>query len=247
MQRNAVVAGLTAWLVLAGCENAEEKARYVKAPLESADPDSRASLDEAATEAKTRLASVRSARLRADLSTDIDGTYDRALARIREREEAARQALEAERRLQAERERAIAAALEAERKREQERRLEDEQEPVPPADAADGQQERRRAAVAEQFERAKEAVTALEVGVRSSALGDGTKVLVLRNGKPYAVHFDLLCFARGNTAQKTFALAMPPHGEKHIGFVQGWSGNFTGGERCEAYLEGEWMWDYTVP
>lgn len=237
--RNAI-AVLTAWLLLAGCENAEEKARYVKAPFEGADLGSRTSLDEATTEARTRLASVRGARLRADLSADVEGTYERALARIREREEAARQALENERRLQAERERALAAAAEAERKRAAER------EPEPP-DEQEEWERRRAAAVGEQRERARDAVAELEVGVRDSAFGDGSKVLVLRNVKSYPVHFHLRCFTAGGGVQKTFFLAMPPLGEKRIGFVQGWSGNFHGGERCEAHVERERLWDYTVP
>jgi len=28
--------------------------------------------------------------------------------------------------------------------------------------------------------------------------------------------------------------------------VQGWTGNFVSGERCEAYFDGEQLWSYTV-
>lgn len=250
-------------LLLAGCEDAEAKARYVKAPLESADLTDRTSWSDAVSEARTRLASVRNDRLRTDLSKEIDGAHDRALEQIREIERNEAAARQAERELQAERERA-AAALEEERRRAAERKYQDDERrraaerkrdarPEPPAEesspthAAHEQAERRRAALEHHRERAKEAVTDLEVGIRNSLLNDGTKVVVLRNAKPYPVSFDLRCFTRGDTAQKAFSMRIPAGGEKRLGFVQGWCGNFTGGERCEAYVEGEQMWSYTVP
>jgi hypothetical protein len=257
-RRNAWLAAVLGWLLLAGCENAETKARYVKAPLEGIDLTDRISLSSAVSEARTRLASVGDGQLRADLSRDIEDIHDRALEQIAEaeREEAAE--LQAAREAQAAREREAAAReeerrLTAERKREEEeqkrtaRRAERTEEDSSAMEPAGDQQERRLAAVERQLERAKEAVTELEVGIRGSLLNDGTKVLVLRNAKPYPVNFVMRCYARGNTAQKSFAMSMPAGGEKRVGFMQGWCGNFRGGERCEASVDDEVLWSYTVP
>jgi len=233
-------------ILAAGCENAEEKARYVKAPLVAGDLTSRAALNEAVSEARTRLLSVRDRQLRAELSKEIEQVYERALTSFREAEQ---QRATASMR-QAESERAAAAALEAERQRKlapaagrtapAAKRTATVAERKPAA-------ERRRAAVAEFRERTKEAVAGLQVGMRNSALGDGTKVLVLRNPTPNPASFDLRCYTRNDAAQKTFSIIIPPGGEKHIGFLQGWCGNFKQGERCEAYVDGERIWQYDVP
>lgn len=262
MDRDGLLS-ILGFLLLAGCEDAEAKARYVKSPLESADLTDRTAWSHAAvSEARTRLASVRNDRLGTDLSKEIDDAHDRALEQIREIERNEAATRQAERELQAERERA-AAAHEEERRRAAERKYQDgerkraaerkrDARPEPsveepsPAHAAH-QAERRRGALERHRERAKEAVTDLEVGIRNSLLNDGTKVVVLRNAKPYPVSSDLRCFTRGDTAQKAFSMRIPAGGEKRLGFVQGWCGNFTRGERCEAYVEGEPMWSYTVP
>jgi hypothetical protein len=83
--------------------------------------------------------------------------------------------------------------------------------------------------------------------MRNSLIGDGTKVLVLRNPTPYPASFDLRCHTRNDVSQKTFSVIIPAGGEKNIGFLQGWCGNFKAGERCEAYVDGERMWQYKVP
>jgi hypothetical protein len=217
-----------------GCEDAEKKARYVKAPLETGDVTSRRTLERAVSEARTRLLSVRKERLRADLSKDIDETYARSMAAIRESEQ--RQAAVLER--EAERQRAAGAAIEAERQK----KLAGLSEPAPPSVARN----RRHAALTDYRKLTKRAVAGLQVGVRLSALGDGTKVLVLRNPTPYPASFDLRCYTRTNV-QKTFSMIIPAGGEKHFGFLQGWCGNFKDGERCEGYVEGERMWQYNIP
>ena len=254
---NVIGTVVVASLLIGACENAENKARYVKAPLESIDPADRASLNNAVSEARTRLTSVRNEKLRQDLSRQIDDAQERMLEQIRAAEWEEAVARQAAREAQAERDRA-AAALEDARKREAERKYESERERneerkderIPSAASDPGQEPwegRRAAAVERQKELTKEAVTEIEVSMRSSALQDGTRVLVLRNTKPYPVSFSLLCFTRGDSAQRTFAIRIPAGGEKRIGFVQGWCGNFKGGERCEAYVDGERMWNYTVP
>jgi len=240
---------MIAGILAAGCENAEEKARYVKAPLVTGDLTSRPALNEAVSEARTRLLSVRDRQLRAELSKEIEQVYERALTSVREVEQQ-RGAVTVQ---HAESERAAAAALESERQRKLVRApaAAGRTATTPAARKAPAEHkspaERRRAALAEFRERTKDAVAGLQVGVRNSALGDGTKVLVLRNPTPNPASFDLRCYTRNDAAQRTFSIIIPPGGEKHIGFLQGWCGNFKQGERCEAYVDGERIWQYDVP
>ena len=225
------LASCLGWIVIAGCENAEQKARYVKAPLESVDVTDRAALNQAVAEAKTRLVSVRDARLRSDLALDIDATYERAMAHL----------------LEAEREEAARKERELEQERQAVRTPPPEPPPSKPSSPLVSQDELRRAALAAQNDRAKKAVTDLEVGVRDSAFGDGSKVLVLKNVMSYAANFELRCHAADGSFHKAFAILLPAYGEKRIGFVQGWPGNFKGGESCEAYVDGERLWEYSIP
>ena len=93
---------LAGGLAIAGCENAQQKARYVKEPLETVDASSLTSVNSALREARTRLLTVRDRDLRAELSKDLDGEYERMTAQIREteRREKERVAAEAETRRQ---------------------------------------------------------------------------------------------------------------------------------------------------
>ena len=219
--RTLLMAGAAAALFATGCQNAEQVGRYVKAPFETGDLTTRPAIDQALNDARTRLLSVRDEELRAELSKEIDQTYDRMMLPIREEEqaEAARKELEAAKEREAERQRAAVRDRAAQR----------------------------RAAVAEAAERNKDVVTRLEVGLRDSLLGDGTKVLVLRNAEQAQASFQLRCHTRGDVSQRTFSVTVPPGREKHLGFLQGWCGNFKGGERCEAYVDGERLWEYKVP
>lgn len=239
--------GLIVGLLAAGCEDAEERARYVKAPLVTGDLTTRATLNDAVSEARTRLLSVRDQQLRAELSKEVEQVYERALVSVRETEQqraaAGAQHLESER--------VVAAAAETEEQRKPVRAPAAERT-KPTAERKKRTErkspaERRSAAVAEFRERTKEAVAGLQIGVRNSALGDGTKVLILRNPTPNPASFDLRCYTRNDAAQRTFSIIIPPGGEKHVGFLQGWCGNFKQGERCEAYVDGERIWQYDVP
>lgn len=216
-----LVAAAAAALFATGCQNAEQEARYVKAPFETGDLTTRASIDLALNEARTRLLSVRDEELRSELSKEIDQTYDRLLLPVREAEQAetTRKELEAAKERETERQRTAARDRAAER----------------------------RAAVAEATERNKDVVTKLEVGLRDSLLGDGTKVLVLRNPEQSSASFELRCHTRNDVSQRSFSITVPPGREKHLGFLQGWCGNFKGGERCEAYVDGERLWEYKMP
>jgi hypothetical protein len=228
---------LVSGLVLTGCENAQEKARYVKEPLETVDAASLIALNSAISEARTRLVTVRSRELRAELSKDIDNQYQRMLAQIQETD-------------RREKER---AAIEAEKKR-QEFELEERREAMRLQKERDAErEENRRAAAARRSEageteqaRNRAAVKDLVVGTRPSLLGDGTQVLVLRNTKRDPADFDLTCYTRGDAGKKTFMVNVPPRTEKHIGFLQGWCGNFKPGERCEAHCDGELLWNRAI-
>lgn len=225
------------YLVLAGCENAQEKARYVKEPLETVDATNLASVNSAVREARTRLVTVRSRELRAELSNDIDDEYQRMLAQIQETER---------------REKEL-SAIEAEKKR-QEIELEERHEAMRLQKERDAQREESRRAAArnrrdtnrDPQDHNRQAVKDLEVGTRPSLLGDGTQVLVLRNTKRYPADFDLTCYTRGDGEKKTFMVNIPPRSEKHVGFLQGWCGNFKPGERCEAHCDGELLWNRTI-
>jgi hypothetical protein len=232
-------------VLVLGCENSEEKARYVKEPLERISTTNRVSLNAAVTEAKTRLVTVRGRELRAGLAADIDDAYSRAATVIEtaERQEAARIAAEAERRRELERkelerQEELRAAIERQKKIDSDKASVRRASHRIKSDGGFSDQPSRR--------RAKEGVTDLEVRLRDSALGDGTKVLVLRNAKPYAVDFQLRCYTEDDRS-RTLAVTVPAGAERHIGFLQGWCGNFRSGQRCEAYVDEELMWKYEVP
>lgn len=229
---------LAGGLVLTSCENAQEKARYVKEPLETVDAASLAAVNSAVNEARTRLVTVRNRELRTELSNDIDDQYQRMLAQIQETD-------------RREKER---AAIEAEKKR-QELEIEERREAMRMQKERDAErEENRRAANASQRDadgdlqqRNRQAVKDLQIGTRPSLLGDGTQVLVLRNTGREPADFDLTCYTRGDGAKKTFMVNVPARGEKHVGFLQGWCGNFKPGERCEAHCDGELLWKRTIP
>lgn len=241
---------LTGYL-LVSCENAQEKARYVKEPLETADTASLASVNSAVSEARTRLVTVRNDELRAELSKDIDDEYQRMLAQIQEteRREKERAAIEAEKKRQEleleERREAMQLQKERDAEREANRRAVEANRRSAETNRRSAEANRRDAEP-DPHDLNRQAVKDLEVGTRPSLLGDGTQVLVLRNTKRYPADFDLTCYTRGDAARKTFMVNVPARGEKNIGFLQGWCGNFKPGERCEAHCDGELLWNRKI-
>lgn len=223
--------------VMMGCEDREERARYVKEPLGNIEEGSLASLNEAFREAETRLVSVRSDSLREELSKDLKQEYERLLARVREveRERAARAAAQAEKEREAERQRLAEAEAQAQAQAQAQRQRELDQ------------QQMNYAMALAQKERTRQAVIKLESVMRISAFEDGTQVLMLRNGQPLQLDFDLKCYTADDSYYKTFFVSVPARGETEIGFVQGWRDNFREGEHCEAYFDGERLWDRYVP
>jgi len=205
--------------------------------LETVDASSLTSVNSALREARTRLLTVRDRELRAELSKDLDGEYERMTAQIREteRREKERVAAEAETRRQQIELEEHRDAMRLQKVRESEQIEQTEIDPI----HHEEQQSLR--------QRNRTAVTELNVETRPSLFGDGTQVLVLRNGGHDSADFDLTCYTAGDAAKKTFMVTIPPRSEKHFGFVQGWPGNFKPGERCEAYADGELLWNHTIP
>ncbi len=222
---------LLSCFVLMACEDREERARYVKGPLEDINEESLASLNKAYREAETRLKSVKSGGLKAELSKDLDQEYQRLLAHIHEveRERAERAAAQEEAAREAESQRLAQVEAEARKQRELEQQLVNQ------------------ATARAQKENMRQAVLDLEGGMRPSMLDDGTQVLVLSNSQPFRVDFDLRCYTRNDSTNKAMFVSVPARGEMEIGFLEGWSGNFVEGERCEAYFDGELLWNRSVP
>jgi hypothetical protein len=175
--------------------------------------------------------SVRSEDLRAELSKDLEQEYQRLLTRVREveRERAERAAAQEAAEREAERQRLAQVEAEAQRQRELE------------------QERMSQAAARAQKELERQAVLNLETGMRASMLDDGTQVLVLNNNQYFPVDFDLRCYTKNDSTYKTMFVSVPARGAKEIGFLEGWSGNFVEGERCEAYFDGELLWNRKIP
>ncbi len=210
-------------------EDPEERARYVKEPLEKVQAADVASLDVAYREAETRVLSVEDEKLRQELSGDLEQEYQRLLTRIREEN------------LQKEAE----AAAEAERQRQAElQRLAQEQEQLERQRQAE-QQLQAQAAAQAQGERTRQAIINLEGGMRASLLDDGTQVLQLRNSQSFSLTFDLRCYTRDKSVRKTLFVTVPARGQAEIGFLEGWQ--FRRGDHCEAYYQDELLWDRSVP
>lgn len=87
----------------------------------------------------------------------------------------------------------------------------------------------------------------LETQYRLSAFNDGTKVLVLTNRAAEAVSFELKCFTADGSGSKTFFVNIAARGSYSLGFLEGWSGNFVTGERCEAFLGEDRLWVKSIP
>ena len=92
----------------------------------------------------------------------------------------------------------------------------------------------------------RQGVEAIEVGFRRSIADESTMVLVLKNLKTYSLDFDLKCYTT-NGRSKTIFVSIPAREATEIGFLEGWSGNWVTGERCEAYLDGKRLWSVTAP
>ncbi len=91
---------------------------------------------------------------------------------------------------------------------------------------------------------ARQAVRAMELETRPSLLDDGTSVLRLRNVRPLALDLDLTCY-RG-TFSKTMDVTLAALGTEEVGFLEGWTGNFVAGDRCEIYYAGALMRGFSI-
>ncbi len=93
-------------------------------------------------------------------------------------------------------------------------------------------------------EQVREAVGEVRVSMRRSMMRNF--VMQLRNVRPYHIAFDLRCYTRSGS-NKLIPVEVEGGSTAEVGFVQGWENNFVSGERCEAFFEGERLWDYTIP
>jgi hypothetical protein len=82
---------------------------------------------------------------------------------------------------------------------------------------------------------AREAICNVRVRMRRSLLDQNTQVMMLRNVHPHYISFNLRYYKRSGQSS---LLPISIEGSKttEVGFVQGWTGNFVSGERCEAYF-----------
>lgn len=229
--RTAALIIVTITSVLAACTSPEDEARYVKEPFTAAQQQDIPSLNAAFQEAKTRLQSVENDTLRQELGRDLEQEYQRRLAEINNTEEQRR--LEVAE--QAAKERAAELARQALAEAENQKQLAAQQETILRAE----EQERQI--------KTRQCIGDLEANMRMSDWIEGTEVLVLNNACALPVQFDLKCFTCGDAGYKTIFVDIPARGEKEIGFVEGWTGNFRGGERCEARLAGEVLRNIRIP
>jgi len=91
----------------------------------------------------------------------------------------------------------------------------------------------------------REAIKSVRVRMRHSFLDRSTQVVMLQNISPHYIEFDLRCYKRSGQS-KLLPIVIEGGKTAEVGFVQGWSGNFVSGERCEAYFDGEKLWSYSV-
>jgi TPR repeat protein len=103
---------------------------------------------------------------------------------------------------------------------------------------------RNNARILEQQRPAWEAIRELELETRPSLLDDGSQVLRLRNVRPVRLAFDLTCY-RGSFS-KTLSVDVAPLGFEEVGFLEGWTGNFLTGDRCEIYFAGALLQSFSI-
>jgi hypothetical protein len=100
----------------------------------------------------------------------------------------------------------------------------------------------------EQLERQRplrDAVAQLDVRWRRSRLESETRVLQLVNRMSYNVTFDLKCY-RQDGASLVMPVTVNAGSTKEIGFLEGWTGNFRAGERCEIVYQDIVLRSWTV-
>jgi hypothetical protein len=223
---------------LLACDHSEDQAREAMAVLNSAPEEDEKSLDTAYQNAKGKAVLVSDDGIRSRLVEELDATYQRR----KEPFEAARLAAAEEERRQREIEQAQRLAqIELERKR-QEVELQLQQQ----AQAEAAIQALADAAGQAEATKKFEGIRDLKVGTRYSLMDESTQVLILRNLKSYSVDFNLKCYTR-RSSSKTFFVSVPALGEKEIGFLEGWEGNFVSGERCDAYYGDHMVWYFEIP
>jgi uncharacterized membrane protein len=87
-------------------------------------------------------------------------------------------------------------------------------------------------------------VATLRVSERPSLTIEGTRVLVVHNPTQWLITLDILCASAGGGRRRPFVVTMQPYASSELGYVQGWEGNFTAGQSCEAYYLGIPTWTH---
>ena len=91
-------------------------------------------------------------------------------------------------------------------------------------------------------EKVHAAIDAVSVSWRESFAVDNTWVMRLHNDMSASVSFTVKCYSRSGSYSQSFPVTISAHGFTEIGFLEGWPGNFTRGERCYAYHGDERVW-----
>ncbi|HET9229316.1 MAG TPA: hypothetical protein VFR31_21735 [Thermoanaerobaculia bacterium] len=224
--------------VLPSCENSEKKVRESLAVLDAAPAGDEKALDSAYQEARTKAILIKDDSLRTSLLEDLEARYQ---TRKEPFEAARREAAEEERRRKEVEQAQRLAEIELDRKRKE----------IELAAEAASQEQAAALALAvaaaqSQANNRLQGVIDLDLKTRASLMDDNTQVLVIRNANAYSVDFDLKCYTRSGSS-KTLFVSVPARGEKEIGFLEGWEGNFVSGERCEAYYDGQFVWSVRIP
>ena len=160
--------------------------------------------------------------------------FEREMARIEL--DAERQKLELEQEMKQREAERIRRAQQQERERQAQARR----------DAAAAAQRQAQQRQAERNSRDRQVIQAIEKTWRWSLLDDGSKVLILKNTRPYSVDFYLKCTSTAGRV-KTLYVSLPALGTQEIGFAQGWDNNWYTGETAQAIYNQSALWTVRIP
>lgn len=100
-------------------------------------------------------------------------------------------------------------------------------------------------AILERVRPSREAVLGLSLTLRDSHLEDGTQVLRISNSSGRSLPVKLTCTRAGRS--KTLSVSLPRYGTEEVGFLEGWTGNFQSGDRCDIHHGSARMKSFSVP
>lgn len=103
---------------------------------------------------------------------------------------------------------------------------------------------RRNMEILERQRDAREAVAGLDLTLRPSQLENGTQVLRIRNASGVRLRLELRCH-RGSTS-KTIPVDLTGFETEEVGFLEGWTGNFRSGDRCDLRYSGARLRNFSI-